>query len=82
MTVKNIEDTLIREVATILSKDPSAVTADIPLHELGLDSLGFVELLVTIERVFSMNLMESGLSKSDFQMIRSLASYISKLNGK
>ncbi|MCK4389425.1 MAG: hypothetical protein KAV83_04205 [Desulfobacterales bacterium] len=79
MTVKRVEETLIREVAAILSVDPSTIAPDVPLHELGVDSLSFVELLVVIEKTFDLNLMESGLTKEDFQSIRSLASCISRM---
>ena len=73
---KVIEESLIREVAAILSKDPGLIEPEIPLHEMGLDSLGFVELLVVIEKKFKIKLMESGLTRSDFRTIRSLSSKI------
>jgi len=71
-----IEESLIREVAAILSKDPGSIEPEIPLHEMGIDSLGFVELLVTIEKKFNIKLMESGLTRHDFRTIRSLSSKI------
>ena len=74
-----IEESLIREVAAILSKDPGLIEPEIPLHEMGLDSLGFVELLVVIEKKFKIKLMESGLTRSDFRTIRSLSAKIGAL---
>jgi acyl carrier protein len=41
-----------------------------------LDSLGFVELLVVIEKTFRIRLMDSGITRNDFKTIRSLASKI------
>lgn len=79
MTVKNVEEILIREVAAILSVDPSTIAPDVPLHELGIDSLSFVELLVVIEKTFNLKLMETSLTIEDFQTIRSLASCISRM---
>ena len=76
---KVIEESLIREVAAILSKDPGLIEPEIPLHEMGLDSLGFVELLVIIEKKFKIKLMESGLTRNDFRTIRSLSSKIGAL---
>ncbi len=76
--MKNIEETLINEVATILSVDPDTVSHDAPLHSLGMDSLRFVELLVFIESQFSLNLMDSGLTKADFQTIGALARRIAE----
>jgi acyl carrier protein len=73
---KAIEESLIREVAAILSKDPGLIEPEIPLHEMGVDSLGFVELLVVIEKKFKIKLMESGLTRNDFRTIRSLSSKI------
>jgi acyl carrier protein len=73
---KAIEELLIREVAAILSKDPGLIEPEIPLHEMGVDSLGFVELLVVIEKKFKIKLMESGLTRNDFRTIRSLSSKI------
>lgn len=77
---KDIEETLIREISTILSTDTSKIIPDAPLHTLGIDSLSFVELLVVIEKTFNLKLIESGLTRKDFQTIRSLASYISKID--
>jgi acyl carrier protein len=78
MSPEEIEKKLIGEFATILGKDPAAIEADTPLHSLGVDSLGLVEVLVFIEKTFSLNLMESGLSKKDFKTIGSLAGCIEK----
>jgi len=78
MTVKEIEDTLIKGIASILSKNESSVASDLPLHELGIDSMGFVEILVYIEKTFKLQLIESDLTKKDFETIHALASFISK----
>ena len=75
-SLKEIENILAQEIATILSVDPSTVIKDIPMHELGVDSLSFVELLVFIEKTFNIKLMESGLTREDFRTIHSLASSI------
>jgi acyl carrier protein len=73
----DIEKKLINEVAAILSIDRDAVGPEVPLHEMGLDSLGFVELLVVIEKTFKIKLMESGLTRKDFKTISALAAKIS-----
>ena len=73
---KVIEESLILEVAAILSRDPGSTEPETPLHQMGIDSLGFVELLVTIEKKFNVKLMESGLTRNDFRTIRSLSSKI------
>jgi len=78
MTSKDIEDKLIQGIASITNKDKSSIASDIPFHKLGLDSLGFVEILVFIEKTFNLQLIESGLDKKDFETTRSLAAFIHK----
>jgi acyl carrier protein len=78
-SVREIEEILVIEVASILAVDPAAVGVDAPFQSLGLNSLGFVELLVVIEKTFNLKLMETDLNKDDFQTIRSLALRISKM---
>lgn len=78
MTSQEIEASLIAEIAAILSRDASAIGADTPLHTLGVDSMSFVEILVFIEKKFGLALIESGLTREDFETVRALASSISK----
>ncbi len=77
MTVQEIEQKLIKGIASITNQDASAIAPDRPFHDLGIDSLGFVEILVFVEKTFQLPLIASDLSKKDFETIRSLASYIS-----
>jgi acyl carrier protein len=79
MTIQEIENKLIEGISSITNKDASAVSADKPFHDLGIDSLGFVEILVFIEKTFMLKLIASDLTKEDFATIHSLATYI---NGK
>ncbi len=78
MTVREIEESLIQGIASILSRDASSIAPDIPFHKLGIDSLAFVEILVFIEKTFKLQLIESGLDKKDFGTVHSLASFIHK----
>jgi acyl carrier protein len=77
-TVEEVEQRLVREVAAILRKDPAAVGVDTALPSLGMDSMGFVELLVRIERVFQIRLVDAGLTREDFETIRALARRIGR----
>ena len=70
------EAILIREVAGLLAVEPTAISAEMTLQELGFDSLKLVELLVVIEKEFDINLMETGITQDDFKNIRSLAARI------
>ena len=78
--LRHIEETLVQEVAAILGVDSSTISSNAPLHTLGIDSFSFVELLVFIEKTFNLKLIESGLAKEDFQTLRLLALYISRMN--
>jgi len=78
MTTEDIEGILISGVASIISLDTSKIAPEAPLHTLGIDSLGFVELLVFIEKRFTLKLIEAGLSRKDFGNIRALANRISR----
>ena len=72
----NADEVLLKlrsHVALLLGTEVAAVASDRPLHELGLDSMGFVDLLVFIEKQFGLSLMNSGLSQDDFASLAVLA---------
>ncbi len=77
LEAEQVEAALIREVSGILSIDPGKIDSEIPLPELGMDSMGFVELLVIIEKAFKIRLIDSCLTRDDFRTIRSIAQRIS-----
>ena len=76
MTADDVMPELISHVAFLLSAEPSSIAVDQPLHLLGLDSMGFVDLLVFIEKQFGLSLMNSGLSQDDFASLAVLAERI------
>ena len=76
MTPDEVLLKLKEHVAFLLGVETSGIVADQPLHLLGLDSMGFVELLVFIEKQFGLSLMNSGLSQDDFASLAVLASRI------
>lgn len=75
-TPEDIKKQLTEQIALVISVEPKAVRPDAALHDLGMDSMGFVELLVFIEKRFGLKLMESGLKKEDFQTVNALAKRI------
>jgi acyl carrier protein len=79
VSMREIEEILITEVANILSIDRATISVDTPLHSLGITSTAFVELLVVIENTFDLKLIETDLSREDFQTIGSLALRISSM---
>jgi acyl carrier protein len=78
MTVQDIEKKLIHGISSITNKDVSAVDPDKPFHDLGIDSLGFVEILVYIEKTFKLQLIATDLTRKDFETVHSLALFISR----
>jgi len=71
-----IQKRLTEQIALVVSVKPGAVKPDAALHELGMDSMGFVEMLVFIEKQFGLKLIETGLKREDFQTVQSLAKRI------
>lgn len=78
MTLQDIENTLIQGISTISNRNASEFTPDRPFHDIGVDSLGFVEILVFIEKSFKLELIGSDLTKKDFATVRTLAAFIER----
>jgi acyl carrier protein len=78
MTIQEIEDMLRQGISTVTNRDISEIAPDKPFHDLGIDSLGFVEILVFIEKSFKLQLISSDLTRKDFETVHSLASFISR----
>lgn len=76
----NTEETVVAQlkdrIAFLLEKDAASISADQPLHEMGLDSIAFVDLLVFIEKQFKLALASSGLAQEDFKSLNCLAQRI------
>jgi acyl carrier protein len=76
MTNEEIEDKLRQGIASITSREKSSIAMETPLHEMGIDSLSFVEILVFIEKTFNLRLIELDLTKKDLETVHALASFI------
>jgi acyl carrier protein len=76
--LREIEQKLTEFVASITNTDAVTIGPDMPFQELGIDSLGFVEILVFIEKTFKLQLIASDLTRKDFETIHTLASFISR----
>jgi len=76
MTESLVLSKLRAHVAMLTGADVEGVATDRPLHLLGLDSMGFVDLLVFIEKQFNLSLMSSGLSNEDFASLEGLTQRI------
>lgn len=78
MTVQEIENILIRGISSIKNLKESDIAPEKSFHELGIDSLGFVEILVFIEKTFQLELIASDLAKQDFESVHTLAAFIGR----
>lgn len=78
MTVEEIENILIQGISSIKNLPVSEIPPERSFHDLGIDSLGFVEILVFIEKTFQLELIASDLAKQDFESVQSLASFINR----
>jgi len=58
-------------------ESPSEVDVKAHLMELGLDSLGLVEIFVFIEKRFNLKLLDAGITRKDMESLSALAAYIS-----
>lgn len=65
-------------VALLIGVEAEQVAVDRPLHQLGIDSIGFVDLLVFIEKQFQLALTSSGLSQDDFASLTVLTQRIAR----
>jgi len=73
---EEIAKLLTDEVSIILGIPKEKVKSNVPLNDLGFDSLSFVEILVAIENKCSLVLIETDLNKNDFRTIDALTDRI------
>ncbi len=76
LTPEVVQQELCSAIQTMLSLNAGAVTPDTPLRGLGIDSLRFVTLMLTIEKKFGVSLMKGGLRAADMQSVRNLAALV------
>lgn len=75
-TIESTRTRLRKELETILGRTLDVGDEDSQLHELGVDSMSLVELLVAIERIFDIRLVETNVSSENLRTIQGLASSI------
>ena len=76
LTPEIVQQELCTAIQTMQALNPGAVTPDTPLRGLGIDSLRFVTLMLTIEKKFGVSLMKGGLRAADMQSVRNLAALV------
>ena len=82
MTENDVLLKLQTHVAMLVGTDAAQGAADRPLHLLGLESMGFVDLLVFIEKQFNLSLVSAGLAQDDFASLAVLTQRIVQASQK
>jgi len=81
--MSSIQDLVIRIIAEQAVLEPSDVTLDSTLEDLGIDSLGLVESIFAIEEAFDIsvpfNANEPSESDFDISSVRSIVAGIERL---
>ncbi len=78
--VTEITEILVHEAGIILSDQTEEITAGASLADLGFDSMSFIELLVSIEKKFDVQLIEIGMQPADIKSLEALAHYICQVS--
>ena len=76
MTQQEIEQELVRGLAPIVAGHNTPLTVESTMVDLGIDSMGLIEIFIFIEKTFNLKLLESGIQREDLRSVRTLASYI------
>ncbi|MGB7271479.1 MAG: acyl carrier protein [Albidovulum sp.] len=78
-----VKDQIIAIIAEQAMQDPADVTPDMALADLGIDSLGLVEAIFSIEETFDVsvpfNANEPGESAFDLSSVGSIIAAVEKL---
>ena len=75
-TQSYIEQTLGREIASILGMEEGEFQPSTTLISLGIDSINFVEIMIFVENEFGIKLIDSGMSREALHDIASLSAHI------
>jgi len=77
-----IEDFLLKEASLIMKVEKQALVPETTFKELGLDSMALLELLLSIERKYGVQMLHAGLDAKDMRSFRSLAGRIARELGE
>ncbi len=79
MSLEETQDALRQELAAVLNQPAAELALDRPLHEIGVDSIAFVELVVFIEKRFGVSLLDAQLERKDIESLHAIASSVERL---
>ncbi len=78
ITQEEIETALKHEISIITGKKPEELKTDQSLAWNGINSMGFVELLLSVSRLWNVNLLDAGIGTADVSTLSALAERIGK----
>ncbi len=78
ITQEEIETALKHEISIITGKKPEELKTDQSLTWNGINSMGFVELLLSVSRLWNVNLLDAGIGTADVSTLSALAERIGK----
>ncbi len=82
ITAEEITIKLMEEISIITGKKPDELDRTLPLTHNGINSMGFVELLLSVSKNWNINLIDAGISIADVNSVESLAARIMQELGK
>lgn len=76
LNVEEITAKLLEEISVITGKKTDELDRKLPLARNGINSMGFVELLLTVAKNWNVNLIDAGISMADVNSVESLAARV------
>lgn len=80
MTIDIVTEKLVQQISMTIGEAPENIGTQSPFHELGVDSLGLVELFVFVEKEFGVELMNSEVAQDADMTLDKLARHIIQLS--
>ena len=78
LNVEEVVGKLLEEMALITGKPVGELDRSRSLAQNGINSMGFVELLLTVAKNWNVNLMDAGIGVADVRSVESLAERIAR----
>ena len=78
INVEEVVGKLLEEMALITGKPVVELDRSRSLAQNGINSMGFVELLLTVAKNWNVNLMDAGIGVADVRSVESLAERIAR----
>ena len=78
INVEEVVGKLLEEMALVTGKPVGELDRSRALAQDGINSMGFVELLLTVAKNWNVNLMDAGIGVADVRSVESLAERIAR----